>query len=79
MKQFVSVLDTIIRISEIKKVTIIYNNGVNYANELVHSLFITYMNDKQEEFETTDFQKAQRNYEKLSQTLLNCDDNIGGD
>lgn len=71
MKEYTSILDSVICISEIKKITIVYNNGTNYSNKWVHTLDIEYKNGTKERFSTTDISKAKSEYEEFKSALLN--------
>ena len=73
MKAYISVLNDVICLSEIKKISIIYDNGTNYSNEWIQSLFITYKDGKTEEYKTTDRAKARQDYENLKTALLEID------
>lgn len=75
MKAYISVLDDVICLSEIKKISIAYDNGTNYSNEWIQSLFITYKDGKTEEYKTTDRAKAKQDYENLKSALLGIDTN----
>jgi hypothetical protein len=68
--KYCQVLDNVICIDEITKIVIKYNNGTNYRNQWIHSLFITYKNGKFEEIKTTDYDTAKSQYENLKCTLL---------
>ena len=72
MGEFVSVLNSVIRISEITKIFIRYDNGTNYANNRIHSLWVYYKDGTSDKFETTDRAKAKEDYEALKNVLLNC-------
>lgn len=71
MKEYASILDSVICISEIRKITIVYDNGTNYSNKWVHTLDIEYKNGTKECFSTTDISKAKTQYEALKNDLLN--------
>ena len=73
MKAYISVLNDVICLSEIKKISIVYNNGTNYSNQWIQSLFVTYKDGKTEEYKTTNRAKAKRDYENLKTALLEID------
>ena len=73
MKAYISVLNDVICLSEIKKISIVYDNGTNYSNNWIHSLFITYKDGKTEEYRTTDRAKAKQDYENLKTALLDIE------
>lgn len=75
MKAYISVLNDVICLSEIKKISIVYDNGTNYCNKRIQSLFITYKDGKTEEYKTTDRAKAKQDYENLKSALLGIDTN----
>lgn len=71
MAEFVSVLNSVIRISEIKKIHICYDDGTNYANNWIQNLFVHYKDGTSDKFSTTDRAKAKEDYEGLKNALLN--------
>ena len=71
MAEFVSVLNSVICLSEIKKITIMYDNGTNYGNKWLLTLFVYYIDGKEDKFSTTDRAKANEDYEGLKNALLN--------
>ena len=73
MKKYVSVLNDVICLEEIKKIKILYNNGTNYSNKYLHSLFVTYKDGTREEYNTADYSKAKQDYENLKIALLEID------
>lgn len=75
MKECVSVLDSVICINEIKKITINYYSGTNYSNDWLHILLIEYKDGKIEYFRTTNISKAKMDYEVLKDALLNYERN----
>ena len=73
MKMFASVLDDVIRLSEIKKIKIKYYNGTNYGNKSLHTLVVTYKDGNIDTYNTTDLSKAKQDYENLKSALLEID------
>ena len=73
MKKYVSVLNDVICLEEIKKIKILYNNGINYSGQYMHSLFVTYKDGTEEEYHTADYSKAKQDYENLKSALLEID------
>lgn len=73
MKKYVSVLNDVICLEEIKKIKILYDNGTNYSNQYMHSLFVTYKDGTREEYYTADYSKAKQDYENLKTALLEID------
>ena len=73
MKKYVSILNNVICLEEIKKISIIYNNGTTYDNDWLHSLFVIYKDGTTEEYSTTNYSKAKRDYEGLKTALLEND------
>ena len=71
MAEFVSVLNSVIRISEIAKIFICYDDGTNYANDWVQNLWVHYKDGTSDKFSTTDRAKAKEDYERLKNALLN--------
>lgn len=74
MKKYVSVLNDVICLDEIKKISIVYNNGTNYGNSWLHSLFVTYKDGTTEKYNTTDYSQAKQDYENLKTVLLGSGD-----
>jgi hypothetical protein len=73
MKAYVSVLDDVICLEEIKKIRIKYSCGTDYRNNWKHFVFVTYKDGTEEEYVTTDFEKAKQDYENLKFALLGID------
>ena len=73
MKKYASVLNDVICLEQIKKISIVYDNGTNYGNQWIQSLFVTYKDGKTEEYRTTDRAKARQDYENLKNALLEID------
>lgn len=78
MAEFVSVLNSVIRVSEITKIFIHYDNGTNYANKWIHNLWVYYKDGTSDKFSTTDRAKAKEDYEGLKNALLNCGAKMDG-
>ena len=81
MKKYIQILDSVIGVDDISKITIAYNNGTNYGNQYLHTLLVVYKNGKDEKFETTDYERAKKDYEALrnlligkNNCLMNCDE-----
>lgn len=75
MKQYVSVLDDIICLDEIKKIKILYHYTTDYGNKWLHKLWVVFKDGTKEEYSTNDYSKANRDYENLKSALLGiCDD-----
>ena len=75
MKQYVSVLDDVICLDEIKKVRILYNYTTDYGNKWLHKLWVVFKDGTKEEYSTNDYSKAIRDYGNLKSALLGiCDD-----
>ena len=73
MKAYISVLNDVICLSEIRKISIVYDDGTNCNNKWIQSLFVTYKDGKIEEYKTTDRTKAKQDYENLKSALLAID------
>ena len=71
MTEYVSVLDSVICLSEIRLITVLYQSCQNYAKEWMHTLFVKYKDGTQEEFITADLKRAEKDYENLRKALLN--------
>ena len=69
MCEYVSVLSSVICLSEIKRISIRYNNGTS-GNRWIHSLWIIYKDGEEQHIKTTDFQAAKTDYENLRTALL---------
>ena len=72
--KYVQILDSVICINWIAKVTILYHNGKIY-DKYFHVCNIEYKNGKTEQFETTDLDKARRDFEALKNELLSLNRN----
>lgn len=70
MTEYVSVLDSVICLSEIRLITVLYQSCQNYAKEWMHTLFVKYKDGTQEEFITADLKRAEKDYENLRKALL---------
>lgn len=70
MFEFVKVFDDIICISEIKRVTVVYNNGTNYNNQFIHNVFIVFKDGTERRFTSTDLPTTKTEYENLQKSLL---------
>lgn len=73
MKAYVSVLDDVICLNEIRKIQIKYCQGSNYHNGYIHTLHICYKNGTSEHYKTDDYQRARKDYEALKSALLELD------
>lgn len=71
MAAFVKVLNYLIRLSDIKKISIAYFNGMNFGNKPMHSLFVYYKDGTSDHFRTAEFETAKADYEGLETALLN--------
>lgn len=76
MSKYVSVLDDVICLEEIKKIRIIYHDTRDYAGEWLHTLLIVYEDRTKDEYVTTDLSKAKEDYENLKSALL---ESVGDD
>lgn len=79
MKRYISVLNDVICIEDIKKIRILYRNGTDYSNKQTHYLAITYKDGEKNEYSTNDFERAKQDYENLKSALLEIDIEKGGD
>ena len=70
MAKFVKVLNSVISLQNIKKVTIEYNNGTNYSNKWIHSMWVEYHDGTKYEFNTTNEERAKQDYDGLKNALL---------
>ena len=75
MKEYIAVLNSVICLREIKTISIRYDNGINYSNEWIQTLFVEYKDGKTDNFQTTDRAKARKEYEALKEALLGIESN----
>jgi len=73
VKTYSKILDDVICLDCIKKISIKYHSGTNYGNQWMHCLFVTYKDGTEEEYVTTDYSKARHDYENLKKALLGID------
>ena len=76
MAKFAKVLNSVISLHDIRKVTTIYENGTNYNNKWVHSMFVEYYDGKQYEFSTTDKEQAKKDFGGLENAILGLKDDF---
>ena len=76
MKAYISVLDNVVCLSEIRKIEIKYHQGSNYHNGQIHILHISYKDGTSEQYKTDDYQRARKDYEALRSALLEIDINV---
>lgn len=75
MKKYIQILNSVICVDDIRKISIYYHNGTNYDNKYIHTLDVFYKDGTDERFQTTDLGKAKEDYEALRNVLLgneNC-------
>lgn len=69
--KFVNILNSVINIDCIKSITTKYQNGTNFSNRWIHTLWVEYTDGKTDIFNTCDLEIAHKDYENLKQILLN--------
>lgn len=78
MAEFVGVLNDVICLSAIKKISIRYFNGTDWGNTSLHSLWVYYKDGSSDHFQTSNFDTAKTDYEVLKSALLNYGARDGG-
>ena len=74
MKKYVSVLNDVVCLDEIKRIRILYHNGTNYSNNWMHTLFITFKDGTEIKYSTDNYPQASHDYEALKSALLEISD-----